>query len=289
MDNMTLVALLDSDREMILGNLRADRSPQAAQAALEKAIDRVALRYAEQNPEEDAQRLLKTLKSALPLVDAVGEVRRWEKTVDLTAGKPKWTPMALGLLAAGAVLELAVMLGLLFTGGRLTGMLAFLEAIIPGALGIAAIFWAGKLYAKPAPVKSEAPAVREEFLIDPEKVFHHLRGMLLMADSVIEGARRVEKKREQAATVDTAGTKLDPRQAELMANLLETAYAHDDADSRETVQSIAFYLHSLGVEVVNCVPDNEAWFEFLPAPAPGTLRPALVSGDKVVKKGLAAK
>ena len=81
MDNTPLLAQLESDKEMILGNLRADRSPEAAQATLEKAIDRLALRYAEQQAEDadDAQLVLKTLRSALPLVDAVGEVHRWEK------------------------------------------------------------------------------------------------------------------------------------------------------------------------------------------------------------------
>ena len=291
MDNTPLLALLESDKDMILGNLRADRSPQAAQATLEKAIDRLSLRCAEQQTgdADDAQLVLKTLRSAFPLVDAVGEVHRWEKTVDLSRKKPKWRPLTLGLLATGVVLVLAVMLGLLLTGGRLVGALAFLEALIPAALGMAALFFAGLKAGQPEPVKSGEPSVREEFLIDPDRVWHHLRGMVLMADSALENARVCNARKQQENAADTTGTKLDAKQAELFGSLLEIAYAHDDSDSREMIESIGFYLHGAGVETVDYSTGNENWFEFLPAPTRGTLRPALVAGEKVVKKGLAAR
>ena len=44
-----------------------------------------------------------------------------------------------------------------------------------------------------------------------------------------------------------------------------------------------------GVETVDYSTGRESWFEFLPAPTPGTLRPALVAGEQVVKKGLASR
>ena len=47
MEKLSLAALLDEDREMVLANIAADRSLPATQAALEKAIDRVMYRFAE--------------------------------------------------------------------------------------------------------------------------------------------------------------------------------------------------------------------------------------------------
>ena len=41
MDKLTLTALLDEDREMVLANLKGDTALSAAQVTLEKAIDRV--------------------------------------------------------------------------------------------------------------------------------------------------------------------------------------------------------------------------------------------------------
>lgn len=289
MENATLLELLESDREMILASLNRDRSPAAAQAALEKALDRVALRYAEQcadaTSRDAAQAILRALRSALPLVDSVGEVRRWQRTApDLTR---RIKPAALGLMALGVVLELAVMLGLLITGGRLTGALAFIEALLPAALGMAALYWAGLKQGRPLKQKDEAPDLRDEFLIDADRVWHHLRGMLLLADSAVEHAR-------SQATVDqqrqaTAGqSPLDQAQAELFAGLLENCYAQDSAEGREMAEGIRFYLHGMGVEAADYAKGREAWFEFLPAQKPGTIRPALLHDDKLIKKGLAS-
>ena len=289
MESYTLLGLLESDREMILASLNGDRSPAAAQATLEKALDRVSLRYAEHSDDpagrDAAQLILRTVKSALPLMDSVGEVRRWQKTAAAAARRMK--PAAMGLLVVGAVLVLAVMLGLLITGGRLVGAVAFIEALVPAALGMAALFAAGVKYARPEKPKAPAPDVRDEFLIDAERVWHQLRGMLLLADSAVEGVRSrsaVERQREAAADPGP----LDRAQAELFAGILENAYAQDTPDGKELCENLRFYLHGAGVEVVDFEKGREGWFEFLPARQKCTIRPALVHGDKLIKKGLAA-
>ena len=80
MDNTSLMELFEADQEMILTSLKSDRSPEAAEATLEKSLDRIALRYGEQCPDEGSREaaglILKTLRSALPLMEAVSEVKR---------------------------------------------------------------------------------------------------------------------------------------------------------------------------------------------------------------------
>lgn len=290
MDNTTLVSLLESDKEMILASLNRDRSPAAAQTALEKALDRVSLRYAEQCADpaarDGAQMVLKAVRSALPLVDSVGEVRRWQKSADKPVSR-RMKPAAMGLLAVGAVLVLAVMFGLLITGGRLLGVVAFVEALVPALLGMAALFWAGVKYAAPARKKEEVPDTRDEFLIDADRVWHHLHGMMLLADSAVESARvRTETRRNRDAAAVRGP--LDGAQTELFAGLLENCCAQDTPESREMIESLRFYLHGAGVEVVDYEKGRENWFEFLPARTSGTIRPALVANDKLIKKGLAS-
>lgn len=290
MDNVTLISLLESDREMILASLNKDRSPSAAEAALEKALDRLSLRYSEQCQDaasrETAQLTLKAIRSALPLVDSVGAVNRWQRSPEIAAVR-RMKPKAMGFLAIGAVLELAVMLGLMITGGRLRGFIAFLEAIIPAALGGVALFMAGVHYARPEKQPEAAPAVRDEFLIDADKVWHNLQGMMLLADSAVESARTQTAIEHQQQAVLAQGP-LDRAQTELFAGLLENGYAQDSADSREMIENLRFYLHGAGVEVVDFAKGRESWFEFLPAQKAGTIRPALVCDDKLVKKGLAS-
>ena len=294
MENVKLLDLLEADREMVMADIARDRSPAAAQAALEKAVDRVTYRFIEQCGDpatrEAGQLALQTMKQSMMLVDSVGEVRRWQKTVSQGEGKRKLGPLGLLLLAGGVLLVLAVMLGLLFTGGRLAGVLTLLEALIPAGLGMAALFFAGVQSAKPPRKKGEEPApdVRDEFLVDPDRLWRHLRAMMLLADSALEGvAGRAEaaRRREMAETESTA---LPAAQAELFAGLLESAYALDTAEGREMAEAIRFHLHAAGVEVVDYEKGREAWFEFLPARRKGTIRPALASGQKLVRKGLAS-
>lgn len=289
MENTTLVGLLDLDKELVLADLGRDRSPGAAQTALEKALDRVTLRYVEQCAEgaarDMAQQLARTMKSALPLMDTVSEVRRWER--DVKSETRKWKPASLALLAVGAVLVLSVMLGLVMTGRRASGILTMIEAIIPALIGMAALFMAGVKRAAPEKAP-EAAGVREEFLIDPQAAWHHLRGMLMMADSALESVSADEKARKQAEAADVSRSALSSDEAELFSGLLENAYAQDNPDSREMIEAIRFYLHGAGVDVVDYEKGREAWFEFLPAQRGGTIRPALTSDNRLVRKGLAS-
>lgn len=293
MDNMSLTALLEADQEMVLASLNSDRSPEAAEAALEKSLDRIALRFGEECDDENARAaaglVLKTLRSALPLMASVNEVKRWQRTPGDAAKRPRMKPMTIALLTVGVVLELSVMLGLLFTGHRATGVLTLLEAIIPAGLGMAALFFAGMQYARPQLAVGDSPVEREEFLISPDRVWHELKGMALLADSAVQAEQSMASQRRSDQEPAAVGTsKVDARQLELFSSLLENVYARNDADSREMVESIRFYLHGAGVDALDYEKGREAWFEFLPAQRAGTIRPALVSEGKVVKKGLAA-
>ena len=55
MNKISLAALLDEDREMVLANIARDRSLPATQAALEREIDRVTYRYVEGCDDEAAR------------------------------------------------------------------------------------------------------------------------------------------------------------------------------------------------------------------------------------------
>ena len=77
--------------------------------------------------------------------------------------------------------------------------------------------------------------------------------------------------------------------AELFGELLESTYAAGDENAMEAASAIRFYLHNAKVDVVDYAEGNERWFEFLPAPGQGTIRPALVSGGRLLKKGMASR
>lgn len=297
MDKLSLAALLDDDREMILSNLARDRSLPAAQAALEKAVDRVMYRYTEAADSEGlrdgAQYILQSMKNTLPLIDAVGEVRSWKKE----APKPSKTGLHFGakqafLVTVGALLVIASVLAVMFAG-NIGGFLAFVKALLPTVIGGAALFWAGVSMGRPKKKKQKAgedePDVRTEFLVDCEKAYHMLRGAMLQADGQLDRLREDLALAMQDQKDAAPGGGLSGETLELLSQLLEAAYtAHDDA-ARESASAIRFYLHNAQVDVVDYEKGRESWFEFLPADGPGTLRPALVSGGKLLKKGMAAR
>ena len=295
MDKLSLAAMLDEDRETVLGNLARDRSLPAAQATLEKAVDRVMYRYVEACKDESlrlsAQIILQSIRNTLPLVDAVGEARSWKREAEASrTGKRRMDAVTFSLMAAGAVLVLGAVLGVMI-GGRLGGLLAFVKALLPAALGGGALFWAGARSAKPGKgrAKDNAEDVRTEFLVDCEKAFHCLRGALLQADGQLDRIREDAALDDQRRAEATPAGGLDAAALELFSELLESSYAAGNESARESVSAMRFYLHNAGVDVTDYEPGRESWFEFLPASRPGTMRPALISNGRLLKKGLASR
>ena len=295
MDKLSLVALLDEDKEMVMASLARDPSLPAAQITLEKAIDRVMYRYSEACGDpvllDSAQYILQAMKNTLPVMDSVGEARTWNRQAKAGKAGLNLGPMALALLVLGLVLVIAAVLGVLISG-RFSGAPAFIKAMLPAALGCGALYWAGVQSARPGKRKQSEEAtedVRTEFITDGEKAWHCLRGAMLQADGQLEHIHEADALARQQTTQTGFGGKIDPKALDLFAELLETAYAAGDNSARESASAIRFYLHNAGVDVVDYVPGRESWFEFLPAAGAGTMRPALASEGKLIKKGLASK
>lgn len=296
MEKLSLVALLDEDREMVMNSLTADRALASAQVTLEKAVERVMYRYVEGCGDEalrdSAQRILQATKNTLPVIDAVGEARAWKKQTEGARREGlNMGPLATLLLLAGAALILASVVGVLI-GGRLSGLLPFIEALLPAALGCGALFWAGIQSARPPRKRGSAADaavdVRTEYLVDVEKAWHCLRGAMVQADGQLERVREEEALRRERESNPAAAGELDPGALELLAELLESAYASGDESARESISAMRFYLHNAGVDVTDYGPGRDSWFEFLPAARPGTIRPALTSKGRLLKKGLAS-
>lgn len=170
---------------------------------------------------------------------------------------------------------------------------------------------------------------RIEITVDAEKLWNSLRGAVLVVDRNLEIAQESEdyrRKKELAAGAGaSAGKGISAEEIELFAGLLEMA----DTGSAQMAADIRYYLHKKDVEAVDWTPQTAAWFEMLPAlPAPLsaaggsfaekagkagkpgkeaaresaartgqtgggnaalTVRPALVQGTKLLKKGVAVR
>ncbi len=294
----SLTRLMDEERERLLARLAEDRSPAAAREALAGALDRIGYRYVElcgdARLSAAAQGMLCAVKNALALMEAVNDCRTWRRELP-GREKKALAPLTLGMLVAGAVLAVAGALAQYFASGRLGAVGGLLRALLPALLGGGLLFWAGLRAGKPGrkdEKKRDEPEARLEFLVNPEDAWHAVRAAVVLADADLDALREqmaVERLDRESAQ---ARGPLSAAESELLANLLETAYAHRTdamaADAAEMIAEIRYFLHGMGVELADYAPDRAAWFELLPAPAPGTLRPALVREGKVLRKGLAA-
>ena len=74
----------------------------------------------------------------------------------------------------------------------------------------------------------------------------------------------------------------------IFSELLEAGYSGDGEFALERLGSVKFFLHKNGIDAVEWSPENDELFDRLPAAESGTIRPALVSEGKLLKKGLAA-
>ena len=281
-----LQSLLEEDREMIMGNLSKDRSPEASQNVLEKALDRLLYRFLEKENDEAvtgaARTALLGIKYSLPFLCSASEIREWKLSASDEKKKKKLRPIGLILLIIGLVLVL-IFEALLLGSGEETDTLYY---VLPAA-GALFLLGAGLLLMKPA--VAEDAKKKLEILTDPQSIWHTLTGAVLIADNQIKEASEFSAKASGKQKIDFSLTK---DETELFSSLLEAAYARrntaDGSDSEELISDINYYLHTRGVETEDCSKENEKRFELLPARRSGTIRPALVSNGKLLKKGLAS-
>ena len=85
---------------------------------------------------------------------------------------------------------------------------------------------------------------------------------------------------------------MEDAQIELLSELLEIAYAQKGGDTRaeaeEMIAQIRYYLHGQNIALCDYAPERRSWFELLPARAAGTIRPAIVREDHLLRKGVAS-
>lgn len=293
---MTLTELFESDSDALRTSLSGGCTIQAAMDQVEKALNRLSMRYmgecADEALREQAQYLINTLKDALPFMDLSGDVHSWKRDVTpADAQRAQFNVKCIAMLAVGAILILSGFISL-GAGNPVTAAIAMLLAAGGGVL----LFLGGRATV-PKPVgESTDAAVRTEILVDADKLMHALKGMLLSADGRLETYAREQagqRRAEHSAVLPAADVQVGEGPVDLMSDLLEIAYAQldgpSDADAREMIAGIRYYLHGQGIELEDYTQPHRAFFEMLPSPQGGTMRPAMVRNGKLVKKGLAGE
>ena len=322
---MTMQTVLEDDKERLLSRI-SDTDRNGVIRELQSELDRVLMTFNEEESSEiireTVNAMMQTARSAVNLIDIEGTARIFGQTQYRTgekestfttvskkknhtrghpAGKPSlrfWILLIMSILCMiWTVYSAAPILGT--TDGK-----SFLHILAGAILTAGTAFAAGESIKSPGVFSAEK--LFAEASVDPEKAYRALLSVILTMDQVVDSIRASEElKKRSALTGDQEhGVPADPAELELMAQLLEDAYSRkqEEEQAEELCMHLKYYLHQKEIDVVDyeklqANPGtskdretllHEAWFDLIPAYAPGTIRPALVRNGILLKKGLAS-
>ena len=303
---MTLQTLLEQEKERLISAL-SGADPVSAVRSMNAALDRIlyAFNDGEENPRvrAAADGMLQAAKAACSLADCAGETTIYGRTEygKTAPGKRKLSKGGLLLLVLGLIGAASTVLGAQFLASSAAGLPPrWVLAGVP-LLTAAALFFAGMLLRRGKETSKET--LHAETKIDASLAYNRLLSVILVIDKRLEEVRSAARQEEKARLREQASA-LDGAELELLSRLLEDAYGRrgEDELAEEEISQIRFYLHQKNVEVVDWTDDavqqsgteggaaviNSSWFDMIPAYSGGTIRPALVTDGKLLKKGMAS-
>ncbi len=292
---MKMTELLEKDKDGLITELSNAASAEKAIKILENETDKLLLRFNEQCGSEQvrdsAAHMMQAVRLSLQLIDSTGSTKVWEhEQKDRTAkkGSAITVPAAI-LIVAGICLCIYGMLPYILsimagTDSATQKDLLMQLAFVFGGL-VAGIF-GGVFIHKPTVRKKKEQHV--EISVDADKLYRYYRTAILSVDQSLEevGAKERWDKREQAGNID--GRPATTPEIDLFADLMAASYSGDPEFALEKIDEIKYYLHKQQIETVDYSDNTKQYFDLMPGTKSGTIRPALVSDGKVLKKGLAS-
>lgn len=297
---MKMLDVLEGDRDRLTEDIRRAKTAREAVPVIEKEFDRLLFRFNEECSDEAvrdaAASMTEAARMSVQLSDTIGETRIWESLGNEPAGKggDKNSRMSgIVLIAAGFIcLVLGVLISAMKLPEALEALRWILSALLAAAGGVCILM--GGRRSKTAPAGSgdrSAPGQRMvEVSIDPQKTYRILHSVVQVIDKNLDEIRSRNEWESRAQAEDAAedGSALSPEAIILYSDLLEAVYSGDGEYALEKAAQVKHFLHSMQIEVVDCNEETKLWFDHMPAKRTGTIRPALVRGGKVLRKGIAA-
>ena len=311
---MTLQSIFEQDREHLMSAVIGADTVSVIRV-LNSELDRMLYTFNDQEESarvrEAASSMMQTAKAACSLVDSAGEINIYGR-IDYgkaAPGKKKMSKWGGLLLLIGLIGAIVTVIGIQLLATSAAAGSAdwqsaglpprFLLAAVP-LLTVIAFFFAGMLNRKKEPSHQ---ALHAETKIDASKLYTNLLSVILVIDKCLGDIRNSERLAEKERAREQISA-MDPAELELLSQLLEDAYGRrsEDEQAEEEISQIRFYLHRKNIEVVDWNGDTgthndnggaesgerHGWFDMMPAYKSGTIRPALVSDGKLLKKGMAS-
>ncbi|MBP3815593.1 MAG: hypothetical protein J6H21_01855 [Firmicutes bacterium] len=283
-----MIDLLEKDKDHLLTELAQAAVPEKATRVLENQMDKLLLCYNDQcdnEKERDAAAyMMQAVRLSMPMVDSIGETKVWERETS-SGGAKKTIPALILIIIAVALAAVALIPNITIseaTGLQTTETTRYAF----GAAGILVAAIAGFIFGKPVNAGDKEQQV--EVRVDSAKTYRNLRTAILAVDQSLEEIQAAERwaKREKAGEID--GKPATSAEIDLFSDLLAAAYSKDPEYALEKIEDVKYFLHRQQIDAVDYSEATKQYFDLMPGKQGGTIRPALVSDGKLLKKGLAA-
>lgn len=286
----TMQALLEKDKERFLHNAAAAKSSAETVHAVQEELSRLLTLY---NEEENSARIkemalamIESIRTSAGFLDCDGASTIWSKS-EYRPGfeKPKKSAWFWILLAAGILLACGSAAILILLTDMVPPSQNMVIGIAMMCAAMISLFASGMISSRSK--KKNDEELYAETIPDAEKTYHILLASAVSMDRTLNLIRSEETLLNKQALLDEKeGMKKEDVQ--LLSGLLESAYAERDNDyAKEVISEVKFYLHKKQIDVIDYNGENKALFERMPG-GKGTIRPALVIANTVIRKGLAA-
>jgi len=286
---MGIASFLENDKDRLIAGLDKAESLQDAGRILESEMDQLLLKYnegcASQRQRSSSSYMMQAARTAVPLLYSQGTPRVWE--YDEAPQK------AAGVSGRSRVFLFAgVICGIISVVVPALSPAALSSASLPVSLvtlaaALALMFAAGYFRARPAAASGKKQQ-KVEIPVSSEKIYRTLHTAALVMDQNLSDIQTEEEWEKKNPASANAAEGPFPEDLELFAQLLEAEYSNDGQYAIEKLGTLKYYLHRKGVELIDYSSGTAQMFDVMPSKTPGTIRPALVSSGRLLKKGLAA-
>ena len=278
MDTNSIEKLLISEEDAIRRQLQADtevdRDRAKTVSRLNDTLSHALLRYnAASTGDRPRQAIADSLAAAVRETFAFLLAGTAEKEI---SRRPVRT---------GAIVSLLISI-ICCLGSMLVIDRSFIAGAVLAVLALVLGFTAGRLWYGEREVRIQAG-------LDPDAVWKTLKKTASTMDRKIDGLCELEKSWEReaaAAAGDSQNAPVSQEELLLLGDLLEALYSQNGEYALRQLKKIRPYLQHKGIEWKEYDKENAELFELLPTKKEAsTLRPALVSGDKLLLPGRAAE
>ncbi len=279
---MTVYACYEKRRGELLRKLGDAPGLAHAAQALRESFDLIQYEYCEnckdERLREQAAYMMTAAKTGFPLLECASGAQVWRDEPVAKKTRRRGRLAGFVLLACGLVALVGFALALLSQSGENLG--GALEAVGVLAVACAALFASGLLLRGNGKGRS---VDKVEITADAADLVRRLSAVIMQIDKNLTAFQDEEARRAR----ESGEISLRKDELELFAALLEAGRSDSPELVLEQLADAEHFLYARGVELCDYTPERARWFELLPADETRTLRPAMFSGGKLLKKGLA--